>query len=419
VDVTSTSPPTPTLEDQLASLIHDVNRRPSRAAPHTAHWARSDPDSGTMVSGELTSSERRAVDEIARLLEAGIQYEHLEDPEDAIFDLLAHLVAQPTSDGLSWFHTKFAKTPQRRLCFLPVKHLIVREPYALFGIELLPVDSVDIPEGRVFMDLEPPVGCVARVEVEGTSLDKMRDRARATARRALRLSRIGLREHNSLHDRQLRFSLGDSYMFDDGLDGWTAPLDSAYDLELDASLVNFMARQALFALAGAPSNDLQKDVERAAKWLEKAMFEDDETVAVLFAFSALESLLGEELRRAKGAPIAFRLMMLSHLADGKFLEPLPPAFLYKLVRNDTIHGDDSAEARPDDLSHLLLVVRFAIRQSLLLADRHGFSTRAQLCAYIEQHVDRPTLLQWLIDYYGEPTQDSPLKNLITYARRTP
>jgi hypothetical protein len=413
-------PPEPSLEDRLASLVAALARdRDVLTEPIVARWSRLDRDSGLMVSGAMTLSESSAAEQVARMLEIDIRYEHLDKPKDAVYDLLARLAAEPTSDGFRWFRTKFSKPPQRRTCFLPVKHLSITEPFALFGIDLLPVGSALIPEERFLMTLEAPVGCVAMVAVEGTNTEKMRDRARKTTNRALRLLRVGLREYNVLNDRQLRFTLDDAYQFDVGVQGRTESSDRAYELDANPWLFEFVSQQAVWTLADAPSNELQENVERAAEWLERAMFESDAKVAALFAFFALEALLGEALQGPKGAPIAFRLMMLSHLADGTFLEPVIPALMYKHVRNDAVHGGVAVEVSSEDLNHLLLVVRFAIRQSLLLAAKESLTTKAELCRHLEGHADRPVLCQWLRERYGETKQRTPVKNLTDYACQKP
>ncbi len=70
----------------------------------------------------------------------------------------------------------------------------------------------------------------AAVEVEGTSLAKMAERARDRVRFLLRAVRIA--ESGRVHHFQLRFRIGIGYAFDDRLQGWNRRSDDAYELTL-------------------------------------------------------------------------------------------------------------------------------------------------------------------------------------------
>ena len=85
-------------------------------------------------------------------------------------------------------------------------------------MRVLPVDDPQVPLPSPGFILERPTGCVAAVEVEGSSFARMADRARDRVNHLLRAMRIALSAH--VRDFQLRFRIGIGYAFDDRLHGW-------------------------------------------------------------------------------------------------------------------------------------------------------------------------------------------------------
>jgi hypothetical protein len=72
-----------------------------------------------------------------------------------------------------------------------------------------PVGDPRVPPATPWFVLEKPTGCVAAVEVEGSSFGRMAGRARDRASHVLRGLRIAL--GGRVHDRQPRFRLGIGY----------------------------------------------------------------------------------------------------------------------------------------------------------------------------------------------------------------
>jgi len=84
------------------------------------------------------------------------------------------------------------------------------------------------PQGSA---LEKPTGCVAAVEVEGTSLAKMADPGQGP--RALPPpGRCGIAERGACTTFH-SFRIGIGYAFDDRLQGWNRRSDDAYELNID------------------------------------------------------------------------------------------------------------------------------------------------------------------------------------------
>ncbi len=85
------------------------------------------------------------------------------------------------------------------VCYLPIEYLSVETETKVFGVRLLPLSDTRIPPADTWFRLEHPVACVAAVEVRGTD-ERMVERSRAQAAHALRLLRVTLREHPSIHN---------------------------------------------------------------------------------------------------------------------------------------------------------------------------------------------------------------------------
>ena len=65
-------------------------------------------------------------------------------------------------------------------CYLPVEFLTVNSETQLPGLVLLPAGDPRVPSATSWFVLEKPTGCVAAVEVEGSSYGRMAGRARGS-----------------------------------------------------------------------------------------------------------------------------------------------------------------------------------------------------------------------------------------------
>ncbi|HET9090383.1 MAG TPA: hypothetical protein VFN54_08845 [Acidimicrobiales bacterium] len=403
------------VETQLEELIMLVMRtRDPLDELVMGRWSRFDPIHGTWVTSSMTRQERGAIDLLAQSLRADLRFEHLDDPSDTVLDLLAYVSSDPTASHVDWFMATHAHQPTAWTFCLPVSHLKIEMPWDLFGVRLVPLNSAELPE-RLVTTLEVPVGSVLIASTMGSNRDRALDRVRAKANRALRLLRTALREDNGIIDKQLRFRLDGSFFTGAGLEGATAAADRAVVLGPIDTLTSLVEVQPLWSLGISASNDLERSVERTAEWLERAMLEVDPTVQCLFAFFGLEGLVGKGLGKNKGAGVAYRLMMLQHLATGGFPEPVQVALLYKVVRNSAVHDGATSVATMDEAWHLLWVTRLALNQTLQLAARESLDTGRKLAQLLEGHSDRARLHRWLDERYSGAQALAPFSALVKYA----
>jgi len=121
----------------------------------------------------------------------------------------------------------------------------------------------------------------------------MAERARAAAEHGLRVLRVALRKDRGLPDRQLRFRISDAYAFDEVRTGWAQPAATACELELAATLVDFVDSQAVAALPLVPHDKLERKADRAVQWMDRAVLATEPLIRVLYLFFALETLLGD------------------------------------------------------------------------------------------------------------------------------
>jgi len=174
--------------------------------------------------------EVEAADEATAALLGDLRFEHLDHAEDKVRRFMAECWAERSTDHVPLFVASHNAEVRRATCYIPVEFLSVTSVKEFPGVRLLPVDDPQIPRPTPGFSLEKPTGCVAAVEVEGTSLAKMADRARDRVRFLLRA--VCIAESGRVHDFQLRFRIGIGYAFDDRLQGWNRRSDDAYELTL-------------------------------------------------------------------------------------------------------------------------------------------------------------------------------------------
>jgi hypothetical protein len=196
------------------------------------------------------------------------------------FVCLAHL--RRKDDLVAEFVAEHTREPIQRTCFFPVELLTVKKEVELYGVRLMPSDAVERPPTLFSHDPGPTMGSIVAVECTGTNREKMGERARAVAERALRLPRATFREERWLPDRQLRFRLGAVWWFDDSIRaGWTSPAEEGWDLELDEALLRHATSQEISTLPAEGRNDVQERAERALEWFERAQLAGDPIIQLL------------------------------------------------------------------------------------------------------------------------------------------
>jgi hypothetical protein len=213
--------------------------------------------------------------------------------------------------------------------------------------------------------------------------------------------RVGLAEHLAIGNRQLRFRVGQSHSFGADHFGRRRPDDAAYELELDAALLDLAEQVEVAKLSLVPESDVEKRAHRATRWMERAWFSAEPLDALLFMFFALEALLGDVSEGLKGPALAFRTALLGHLVMEGFTNPNETFFLYDEVRSGAVHGEEPPEITWDQVQSFSLTVRWALTHYLKFAREHGFTKRSQLLDAINRDPARDDLIRWLRSYGGE------------------
>ncbi|HUZ53879.1 MAG TPA: PIN domain-containing protein [Streptosporangiaceae bacterium] len=246
--------------------------------------------------------------------------------------------------------------------------------------------------------LEKPTGCVAAVEVEGTSLAKMADRARDCLRFLLRAVRIA--ESGHVQDFQLRFRIGIGYAFDDRLHGWNRRSDDACELALTEQGVKELFGHPALSVPMSGRSDIEEKAALAMGWMERACLTGDNLVAMLYRFFALEALLGDKAEGLKAHGLAFREMMLSHVVEGGFRHPNATFSYYDQIRSVAVHGGQAPDVSKNAADQFEWAVRDALGNYLALAREQGLAKGGKLLTFLDQHPDKPKLLAWIRDYGG-------------------
>lgn len=344
----------------------------------------------------LSKAQDDALADLEYVLARDPRFEHLRDKVRAV--ALAYVfecVANRSRDHVSAFVSVHGKEPTRRTCYLPVEYLTVAAEVTFLGHRFIPVSDDRVPPALGRFSLQPPVGCVVEVETEGTDLGRMAARARENVRHSLRLLRIALHENLNLHDRQLRFTVADGYSFGGHIAGWQSAPAAAYDLGLSIGLVGLAEIQPVARLPLEPKSDLDKQVDLATRWIERAMFAGEPLISLLFLFFALEALLGRKSARLKAHELAVRQMVLSHITNGGFVHPSETYFLYDQVRSAAVHGETPPSIDQNLVDQFAWLVRRTLSQYLSLAEREGLQRRGRLLARLDDAPDFALCLEWL------------------------
>jgi hypothetical protein len=401
------------VEHALTELCRLIRRPPPAEPPRTVVSGQvpEDLQSEGFRSIALFPDEARKLEDVRALLTEDLRFEHLKElaTKDATwrFVCLAHM--QPKGDLVADFVAEHAREPIERTCFFPVEWLTVKSEVELYGIRLMPPEAVELPETQFGPDAKQTMTSIIAVGSRGTNYSKMSARARSAAERALRLLRATLREDNWVPNQQLRFRLADLVWFDDDAGGWASRPDGGWDLELDEQLLRRATSQEISMLPLVASNDIERRVDLALRWFERAQLAVDPMVELLYLFFALEAILGDKSEGLKAPALAVRRAMLGLLTTGGFTHPARTYALYDEVRSAAVHGEEPPAVNQKDVDSFAWDVRRAINEFLEYARAEGLTKRAR----VRKALDSDERCQSVVDAL---VKDDP-KLWGTYAER--
>lgn len=349
----------------------------------------------------LDVEEAQALERAQSALLGDQRFEYLEKTlDDLVWRFFCTSAITPSEGLAAEFVAEHAQAIEARTCYFPIEALSVSSRVDVFGVTLMPISDPDVPPVELGFSLEPPVGAVAALLVEGTHFGHMKDRALPILRRALRVLRIALRGHRSIPDEQLRFRISEGYSFGENLTGWQMRADMAWNLGLDQELIDFAVAQPVRALAEDPTDGVRRQAQLALRWIEDAALTTDPLAELLFQFFALEALLGVKSEGLKAHGLAFRRAMLGVAAEDRFTHPGRAYWLYDAVRSAAVHGAEPPDLDADLVRRFGWDVRRALSQFLTLAEREDLSSRRAVLRYLERHPDRSKLISWLKENGG-------------------
>jgi hypothetical protein len=407
-----------TVESELRRLVGMLRQpRPSAMEDGVAFGtAVRDPTTGVSEFRYLRNEERAQLDKCAYELQRDLRFEYLTkpSPEEVVLAFARVVLSQPNENHIDTFVSERAHEPKEHVVYIPIEHLSIAQEYEISGVTFVPTNNPSLPDQGVLFNVGPPAGAVAIVKVTGTGQLPMLERARYKVGHALRILRLAFGAEVNLHARQLRFRMGPSYAFDAHMEGVHTPKDVATPLGANTYLFDLARAEPVADLPADPTNDLERHANIALHWMERAYLEGDPLAGTLFAYFAFEALLGDTSDKRKGEALAFRQMVLGHLSENLFNNPIATQRQYELIRSAAVHGSEVPEVNEDDFAFLLSHVRKTLNQYLTIARENGLTKRSQLVNFLENHADRSKLIQWVHDVASFQGNEKGYRPLIDY-----
>ncbi len=339
----------------------------------------------------LPMAEHEALENVRALLAEDLRFEYMDDSEreHATLRFVCLVHHRRNVNHVPPFIAEHAHEPERLECFFPVEHLAVTEAITLpSGVRLTPGGEIAVPPifGPAAVQTPTVDSCLV-VECAGTNRTNMSVRAREVARHSLRWLRAALREERELHERQLRFRLGETLWFSDRLSGWQLDAGEGWDYTLEAAALQRAASQAIASLPLHGGTRIERAASRALRWFEQAQLTVDPLNELLFLFFALESILGDDAEGLKGRKIALRRAVLSHRTAGHFRAPFDTYLLYDEVRSTAVHGDEPPIVPERTLVAFAWDVRLALNEVLEFAHAQNLKRRSRVVAALDGDPD--------------------------------
>ncbi|WP_158220329.1 hypothetical protein, partial [Kineosporia sp. A_224] len=342
--------------------------------------------------------ERDAVDQATKLLESDLRFEHLKKPEDEVWKFIGDCLADRTTNHVPLFVGRCEREVSSVECLLVVEDLTVESRTNVGAMTLIPsTDPIALGE---LADLALPRDwCAALVVVRGTNSSRISERARMAVEKGLSALRAVYRRR--IQDGQLRFRLNAHMAFVGIGFGFHMPPNTAWGLNISSFSVD-PEDVSLFDLAiKEPACDLERALQSALEWMDRATFAGDPVVEVLFLCFALESLLGDKSDGLKAYNLAIRQALLSHLVNGHFPLPNRTLAIYEDVRSSAVHGGVVDGVTPELARKFQWSTVETIRDFVKYAETTGARKVSRLVRSLDESPDRALLLDWIREHGGE------------------
>jgi hypothetical protein len=107
-------------------------------------------------------------------------------------------------------------------------------------------------------------------------------------------------------------------------------------------------------------------------------------------------------------------MMLSHIVDAQFTNPITTFDLYQVTRSEGVHGEAISEVEEAEYQLFSGVMLRTLEQYLEIANREGLSKRSQLRKFLDEHEDRTLLINWVRTRGSMPQFERQFRDLVKY-----
>lgn len=333
----------------------------------------------------LTPADSEALVRLRSLLPEDQRFEHMDKStlEAATwrFVCLAHFKRE--ENHVEAFCAEHAREPMRLTCFFPVEDLTAADEIEAYGVRFIPADKASLPPVFGPGPRATMASVIAVDNCTGTDHAKIALRAREPALHALRILRAVLREEHFVHDRQLRFRLGESTWFSDGASIWASRPEQGWPFELSEAALRRDPPPAVSALPLDATNSIERSANRALRWWEQAQLAVDPIMELLLLTFALEAILGRKSDQLKARNLAIRRAILGHKITGNFTHPARFYLVYDRVRSVAVHGGEPPRVDADLVNAVAWDVRRALNEFLDFARAEGYVKRTRVLAALD------------------------------------
>lgn len=361
------------VQKALAKLQNQVRSEPKDTVPGLRQKV---PEHHGLESGMqlgVGPAVRDAIKGLQASLLADLRFEYLgEMAEEHLWDFVCKCALQRSVNHVPGFMTQLPHAPEQMRCIWAIEHLKVVEAFSVGNVQFLN------PEGAHF-DVQSPLAQnwddhegFAEVRIEGTHAHRAAERARQQIDHALKLLRVALKR-KGFSDSQLRFRIGKLYVLPDhGADGWQQADDFPVPMETAVNFIEYLGDDLLDLPGGG---DAMRHALLALSWIDQAIQAVSLVDRVLFLFSALEALLGDESGSLKSHRLVFYRVMLGETVAGGFFHPVPLYWFYDSVRSVAVHGDEPPEITKEAVDTLEWNIRNALYEYVHLCKERGLTSR--------------------------------------------
>ena len=316
---------------------------------------------------------RDAIKSLQALLVADLRFEYLgEMTEEHLWDFVCKCALQRSVNHVPGYMAELSRAPEKMRCVWAIEYLKVAEEFSVGDVHFLTREEAQFDVRSPLTENWDDHEGFAEVQIEGTHTHRAAERARQQIDHALKLLRVALKR-KGLSDSQLRFRIGKLYLLPDhGADGWQQADDFPIPMETAVNFAEYLGDDLLHL---PDRDDAMRHALLALSWIDQAVQAVSLVDRVLFLFSALEALLGDESGSLKSHRLVFYRVMLGQTVAGGFFHSMPLYWFYDSVRSVAVHGDEPPAITKEAVDTLEWNIRNALYEYVQLCKDRGLTSR--------------------------------------------